>query len=296
MIWNSIKTKIYGFKECDAELYSDIYKQFGGSISTHPRVLDYLSNNYNLNIRYYFKSLLNKPVAAVFSLDGRLDYKNSEIPFVFDDLILPIKKDVEVAIPFQAKRLSPHSQRCISNGIYNPLLKKKIAHIKPHFSSKTERKRRSEAKRFREIGGAVHDISEFSSYELSELYHTLFKKRWGDKLTHIKKDVLFHVFENFRDLMFGKVIFFDGRPCAYDINYKVDCPEWIYFEDFNGGIDPEYKSLGVGSILLWENILEAKAEAALRKKGFIFSLGAFNSAWQYKKTWCDISTSGRIIF
>ncbi|TQC70015.1 hypothetical protein [Pantoea dispersa] len=54
--------------------------------------------------------------------------------------------------------------------------------------------------------------------------------------------------------------------------------------------------MGVGSVLLWKNIQHARSLAASSDKHFIFSLGAYNPGWHYKKKWCDIMPSGRTLF
>lgn len=296
MLTTHLKLKTTGWEACDASAYAQIYTLFGGSICTHPRVLAYLAEREGVAIQYYLKKVNDQPVAAIFSLNGSLEYKKSSLPFVFDDLILPIKAEAKIILPFNAKRLSPHSQGVIVNSLRHNLFKKKIAHIKPDFSVKTAKKRAGEARRFRKMGGRVDDVSAFSPGELAVIYQRLFNLRWQNQLTCTNITILTETFALFRDLIFGKILFINDSPCAFDLNYKVECPDWYYFEDFNGGMDPQFKSLGIGSVLLWENILHAKALASLSEKKFIFSLGAYNPAWHYKQQWCDIMPSRRTLF
>lgn len=263
---------------------------------THPRVLAYLSEREGVRIQYYMKRRHGQPIAGVFSVNGSLAYKNSTLPFVFDDLILPIKAGEKVILPFKTKRLSPHSQGIIFNSISHNLFKKKMAHIKSDFSVKTAKKRTGEVRRFRKAGGTVEDVTSFSPAELSAIYQHLFDLRWQNSLKCTDPGILTETFTTFRDMIFGKVLFINDSPCAFDLNYKVECPSWYYFEDFNGGIDPQFKSMGVGSVLLWENIQHARALATSSDKKFIFSLGAYNPGWHYKKQWCDIMPSGRTLF
>ena len=273
-----------------------MYHALGGSLCTHPRVLSYLAEHQGVSVQYYIKKKNDVPVAAIFSINGSLEYKNNNFPFVFDDIILPIKEGNNVILPFKTKRLSPHSQGVVLNSFRQSLFKKKMAHIKIDFSSKSVKKRNGELKRFNKIGGVIADVSFFSPAELTSIYRQLFNLRWQGTVKCIDEEVLNETFTTFRDMIFGKVLFVDDRPCAFDLNYKVECPTWFYFEDFNGGLDPQFKPLGIGSILLWENILQAKKLAASANKKFIFSLGAYNPAWKYKTQWCDINPSGRTIF
>lgn len=296
MFTTHFKLKQGCWEECDLSSYTQIYNTFGGSLCTHPRVLFYLSKLQGISIQYYIKRANEVPVAAVFSINGSLEYKNSNLPFVFDDLILPVKAGIKVILPFKTKRLSPFSQSSVVNSVRHNLFKKKIAHIKPDFSTKSVKKRNAEVRRFKKNGGIVEDISSFTPAELASIYQRLFNLRWQNTVKCVDVEILNETFTEFRDMIFGKVLFVDNTPCAFDLNYKVECPSWYYFEDFNGGLDPQFKPLGIGSILLWENILQAKKFASSADKQFIFSLGAYNQAWQYKKQWCDIMPSGRTLF
>lgn len=139
MFTTHLKLKNTGWEECTLSAYAQIYTTFGGSVCTHPRVLAYLSEREGVRIQYYMKRRHGQPIAGVFSVNGSLAYKNSTLPFVFDDLILPIKAGEKVILPFKTKRLSPHSQGIIFNSISHNLFKKKMAHIKSDFSVKTLR-------------------------------------------------------------------------------------------------------------------------------------------------------------
>ncbi|MEN4586513.1 transcriptional regulator [Pantoea agglomerans] len=296
MFTTYLKLKNTGWEECTLSDYAQLYAAFGGSVCTHPRVLAYLAERASVRLQYHMKRRHGQPIAAVFSINGSLEYKKSKLPFVFDDLILPIKAGEKVILPFKTKRLSPHSQGVIFNSIRHNLFKKKMAHIKSDFSVKTAKKRAGEVRRFRKAGGTVEDVSSFSPAELSAIYQNLFDLRWQNSLKCTDTGILTETFTTFRDMIFGKVLFINDSPCAFDLNYKVECPSWYYFEDFNGGIDPQFKSMGVGSVLLWENIQHARSLAASSDKKFIFSLGAYNPGWHYKKQWCDIMPSGRTLF
>lgn len=290
------KLKFFNWEETDFRVYTEAYNKYGGSLCTHPRVLMFLSEKWNTRVRYFIKKNEGACIAAAFTLNDALDLRDATLPFVFDDILLPVKEGTKISLPFRTKRLSPKLQGKITNGLFNNLIKKKVTYIKREFSSRTAKKRRSESSRFIKQGGEILNVSQFSPQELTDIYHQLFNLRWKGELTCINKNVLFDIFTEFSDMIFGKVLFIKGKPCAFDLIYKAECRDWIFFEDFNGGIDPAYKDLGAGSILLWENIQEAKKLSDTSKKKMIFSLGAYNPAWTYKKQWCDIKPSGRVIF
>lgn len=291
----NLRAMLTGWEKTDNMGYAEAYNLFGGSFCSHYRLLDYLSRNHGISVKYFLKRRRNELIAATFTIDGKLSYKNSSLPFVYDDIIIPVKKNEMIYHPFNTKRLSPYSHHSVINSIRHSKFKKKIAHIKSEFSKKTEKKRNTEIDKFLSSGGEIIDSASISPEELATIYNFLFLLRWKNTIKTASNEILTEVLREFRDMIFGNVLYKNGMPCAFDLNYMVECPEWLYLEDFNGGLDPKYKHLGLGSVLLWKNIKEARSLAQLKEKPLIFSLGAYNEAWEYKKQWCKISASGRII-
>lgn len=97
------------------------------------------------------------------------------------------------------------------------------------FLRKPIKKRRAEYEYFINNGGACLSIDKFSDKELSEIYISLFKKRWGKKLECYSEEILLDVFSELRHLVFGHVLLINGVPCAYDLVFKAECKEWIFF-------------------------------------------------------------------
>ncbi|EOE5487379.1 transcriptional regulator, partial [Cronobacter sakazakii] len=158
------------------------------------------------------------------------------------------------------------------------------------------KKRRKEFEKFCAMGGVVRDASHFSSEELAAIYIELFTLRWQGKIYCFKYEDLVRTFDALRHLIFGSVLFLHDRPCAFDIIFMCKNPEWIYFDDINGGYDPQYTTLNLGSILLWLNTSNARALCARENKTMRFSLGIYKAFWSYKKQWCDIIPLGRTFF
>ncbi|WP_259341115.1 antimicrobial resistance protein Mig-14 [Serratia odorifera] len=88
----------------------------------------------------------------------------------------------------------------------------------------------------------------FSNDALCDIYISLFTKRWGDTLSCYSRDALSDVLGALRHLVFGYVLLMNGQPCAYDLVFKAECPQWIFFDCINGGYDPDFASLSVGSV------------------------------------------------
>ncbi|QCR38617.1 transcriptional regulator [Nissabacter sp. SGAir0207] len=292
----NIRFKLSGWMSCDIHQYTIIFNMYGGNFCTHPKLLTYLSEKHGVKVNYYYKVDRDVPIAAFFLIEGKGDYKNKELPFVFDDLIYPIKKGCKVYLPFKVKRISPIINNYVINSFSHKKFKKRIAYVKDNFSSKSVRKRSGELKRFISSGGQVKDFSLFTTSELVNIYRKLFLLRWEETVYCPSYDVLYDVFDNFRDMIFGYVVLHKGEPCAFDLNYIVECQNWIYIDDYNGGLNPSLKDLGIGSLLLWSNISQAKELARSRNKNLVFSLGAYNEAWSYKQQWCAILPSGRTVF
>ena len=292
----NFRAMLNDWEKTDNAGYAEAYNLFGGSFCSHYRLLDYLNRNHGIPVKYFLKRRGGELIAATFTIDGNLNYKNSSLPFVFDDIIIPIKRDEMIYHPFNTKRLSPYSHNSVINSFSHSMFKKKIAHIKSGFSKKTEKKRNAEIEKLISSCGEIIDSASIPAEKLAKVYKSLFLLRWKESIKSPSLYMLTEVITEFRDMIFGCVIYKDGVPCAFDLNYMVDCPQWLYIEDFNGGFDPRYKQLGLGSVLLWRNIKEARMLAQEKGKPLIFSLGAYNEAWAYKKQWCEINPSGRVIF
>jgi len=214
---------------------------------------------------------------------------------VYEDIILPCAHDAKVLLPFKTKKMSPMQTGLVLNSFSNKLLKNKICHIKQKFSSKTSRKRNGERNRFIKAGGKILDVESLSTKDICEAYLKLFKLRWKDKLRPFPKENLFETIERFRHMLFGSALALNEEIIAIDLIFKSETIDWIYFDDINGGYNPSYSELSVGSVLLWENYNRAKELCQLGNKKLIFSLGKYREEWEYKKTWCEVLPLRRTI-
>ncbi|MBH2812659.1 transcriptional regulator [Serratia liquefaciens] len=288
-----MKARILGWEKSTREEYGFAYSLFGGSVCTHPDVVDLLSKRLTPPDFYVYKRK-GDVIAAAFALNKELSLKLNNYPIFFDDIIIPFKKGSgKILMPFKTKQLSHHHKGDFSNCIHWQKLKRKTCVVKDDFSNKTHKKRRAEYEYFIKNGGECLSIDEFSDKALSEIYISLFKKRWGKELECYSEGILLDVFSELRHLVFGHVLLINGVPCAYDLVFKAECKEWIFFDCHNGGVDQAFSHYSVGSLLMYKNIELAKKIGKEKNIKVIYSLGMEDPRWEYKKQWCNVLTLGR---
>lgn len=287
--------RLTGWEKSDFSTYTSAYEEFGGSVCTHPDVLAFLSAAEGIDILYYCRKKQGVLTGASYSVNGSLNLYKSKYPIVFEDVLLPVSDKCNSWLPFNTKRLSPCHSRHFYNSLYSKYLKHKITYVKKDFSMRTKKKRNSELKKFLSSGGEIKNVHDFTVAEITSIYITLFKERWGDSIYCFTSKDLHNTLSALQHLLFGAILFKDGQPCAFDIIFKSDGESFTYFDDINGGYSSSCKTHNLGSILLWVNILQAKEYCLKNNKDMKFSLGAFEEYWSYKKQWCDIVPVGRTL-
>lgn len=290
-----LKATLLGWKECSLDVYRQAYAMYGGSVCCHPDIITYLSNKLGKEVKYFCKTQDDILVCASYSVQGGLCLFSRDYPFVYEDIIIPCAPDARVLFPFKTKKMSPMQTGSVLNSFGNKLLKNKICHIKQIFSSKTSRKRNGERNRFIKAGGKILNIESLSTKDICEAYLKLFNLRWKDKLRPFPEKNLFEAIEKFRHMLFGAALTMNDEIIAIDLIFKAETIDWIYFDDINGGYNPSYSNLSVGSVLLWENYNRAKDLCQEGNKKLIFSLGKYCEEWEYKKAWCEVLPLRRTI-
>ncbi|MDR0219025.1 MAG: antimicrobial resistance protein Mig-14, partial [Enterobacteriaceae bacterium] len=216
-------------------------------------------------------------------------------PLSTDEVIFPIVGGAKLFLPLKSKRLSPIHKENFINVSYKTLFsKRQICLIKDNFSYKTRRNRKNETNRFTRAGGEVIPSSEFDAEKLVDIYIDLYQKRWDYKHSPEQRQRLLEIYTELREHIFGYVLLINGMPCAYDFILRADSPKWISFDAINGGYDPEYAHLSIGSVLMWVNIQEAKSLCQSADKTMRFSLG--NPTLEYKNRWCETFPLGKVLF
>lgn len=277
----------------DFNTYETAYSQFGGSICSHPDIIRFLSSKGAVCSFYEYRRK-GELICATYATDKDISIDGAAYPFLFNNIIIPYnKQSKKISLPFKTKHLSTYHAGDFYNCTYWKGLKRKTCEVKHDFSVATHKKRRQAVKKFYQAGGECLTIDHFSNEELSDIYCTLFKLRWGSSLPCYPREILSEVLSELRHLVFGHVLLIQGKPCAYDLVFQAECKEWYFFDCVNGGYDPAYSDLSVGSILMYLNIQKAKELCQAADVKMIFTLGMDNPKWQYKYQWCNSHILGR---
>ncbi len=279
-----------GWTPIDATTYATTWQQFGGSVATHPHVIERLAGLADIPVRY-LGWLQDGNIVAAVACWGRdlalakkvLKQRNRR---VFDlgnaEIILPIAPGVTVPV---RQRMSYVSE--LNAGQIDTLKPQAdslaIARAPEDYSKKFRYNQRREQRLLEEAGGVVQPMLDFTSEEQARIYSSLFHARWGFDVPG--KDHLARVFELMREFMTGSMILLEGKPIAAQVLYRVESPHWVSVEYINGGVDPAHQGLSPGSVLSFVNTQNAWADARAVNKPLRYSFG--RSDREYKDRWCQ---------
>ncbi|MEJ5863241.1 GNAT family N-acetyltransferase [Pseudomonas farsensis] len=280
-----------GWQEIDASTYADTWQRFGGSVATHPQVVEQLAALAQIPVRYLgwerggeLKAALptwgrhlalSKEVLKRRGKKGLFDLGNAEI-------ILPAAADAGAALRHTGRFLSELSEGRFTGLKVQPA---QLAMARPHedLSKKFRYNQRRELRLLEEAGGVVRPITEFTAAQVAAMYCDLFKRRWG--FAAVGAERLAEVLDRIGHLLIGSVLFLDEAPIAIQLVYRVEAPEWISVEYVNGGVDPETRAFSPGSVLSFLNTQAAWEHARAAGKPLRFSFGQADR--EYKDRWCN---------
>jgi len=279
-----------GWKVIDAAAYAETWQRFGGSVATHPRVLEQLAELAQIPLRYlgweqggelqaaiptWGRHLaLSKDVLKRHGKKGLFDLGNAE-------LILPASSTAEAPLRHAGRYLSELNHGRFS-GLQAQAEQLAMARAPEDLSKKFRYNQRRELRLLEEAGGQVQPISDFTSAQIASMYCELFQRRWGFAATGAQH--MPEVLERLRELLIGSVVLLEGAPIAIQLIYRVEAPEWVSVEYVNGGVDPETKAFSPGSVLSFLNTQAAWEDARARNKALRFSFGRADR--EYKERWC----------
>ncbi len=280
-----------GWNLIDADAYQQAWQRFGGSVATHPVVVERLAGLAEIPVRYlaweqdgdikaaiptWGRSLaLSKDVLKSRGKKGLFDLGNAE-------LILPIAADVQVPVRHRGRYLSALNEGRVTT--FKPQAESlAMARTPEELSKKFRYNQRRELRLLEEAGGIVRPVSEFSSAEMARMYCDLFLRRWGFPATGAER--MGEVIELLREFLTGSVVFLNDAPIAIQLVYRVEAPEWISVEYVNGGVDPETRDFSPGSVLSFLNTQSAWEDARALGKPLRFSFGRADR--EYKDRWCN---------
>lgn len=280
-----------GWTPIDAVTYAEAWQRFGGSVATHPQVVERLAALAGLPVRYLgwlsngelqaaiptwgLHLALSKDVLKQQGKRGLYDLGNAES-------ILPIARDARVQLRHKARYLS------VLNTPQIVTLREQpeglaLAREPEEYSKKFRYNQRREQRLLEEAGGVIRPMLELNSTEQAVIYADLFQRRWGFEATG--KAHLAEVFSLMRDFMTGSLVYLGDEPVAIQILYRVEAPQWVSVEYINGGVDPQSREFSPGSVLSFVNTQNAWAEARAMGKPLRYSFGRADR--EYKDRWCN---------
>ena len=280
-----------GWSVVDASTYSDAWQRYGGSVATHPQVVERLAGLAEIPVRYlawehggelkaciatWGQDLaLSKDVLKRKGKKGLFDLGNAE-------LILPAAADAQAPLRHRARYLSALNEGRFA-GIKLQTEQLAMARTPEELSKKFRYNQRRELRLLEEAGGVVRAVQTFTSAELAAIYRDLFQRRWGFPATGAER--MAQVIELLREWLIGSVIFLNDAPIAIQLVYRVEAPEWVSVEYVNGGVDPQTREFSPGSVLSFLNTQSAWEQAREAGKPLRFSFGRADR--EYKDRWCN---------
>ena len=280
-----------GWCTINASTYAEVWQRYGGSVATHPEVVERLARLADIRVRYLAWEHQGELVAALpcwgrhlaLSKDvlkktgkrGLFDLGNAEI-------ILPVAEQVGVPVRQRMRYVSELNAGAISTLREQPE-GLALAREPEQYSKKFRYNQRREQRLLEEAGGVLRPMLDFSPAEQAAMYADLFQRRWNFEAPG--KAHLHEVFELLREFMTGSVVFLDEQPIAIQVLYRAEAPKWVSIEYINGGVDPQQHDFSPGSVLSFVNTQTAWAEARALGKPLRYSFGRADR--EYKDRWCN---------
>ncbi|WP_047283657.1 MULTISPECIES: antimicrobial resistance protein Mig-14 [Pseudomonas] len=280
-----------GWSVIDASTYANAWQRFGGSVATHPLVVEQLADLAQIPVRYLAWERNGQLQAAIATWGRDLALskdvlKRSGKKGLFDignaELILPAAADAQAVLRHRGRYLSVLNEGRLT-GLKPQAEQLAMARTPEELSKKFRYNQRRELRLLEEAGGVVRPVSDFSSPELAAIYCDLFQRRWGFAATGAER--MAEVLERLRELLIGSVIFLNDAPIAVQLIYRVEAPQWISVEYVNGGVDPQTREFSPGSVLSFLNTQSAWEQARALNKPLRFSFGRADR--EYKDRWCN---------
>ncbi|NER64825.1 GNAT family N-acetyltransferase [Pseudomonas sp. MAFF212427] len=280
-----------GWRVIDAGTYAQAWQRFGGSVATHPLVLEQLAALAEIPVRYLGWFQAGELKAAIPTWDRHLALSKDVLKRrgkkgLFDlgnaELILPAAADAQAPLRHAGRYLSELNQGRFAN-LKLQAEALAMARQPEELSKKFRYNQRRELRLLEEAGGQVRAITDFSSSEIAAMYCDLFLRRWGFPATGAER--MAEVVERLRALLIGSVVLLDAKPIAIQLVYRVEAPEWVSVEYVNGGVDPETRAFSPGSVLSFLNTQSAWEAARALNKPLRFSFGRADR--EYKDRWCN---------
>jgi CelD/BcsL family acetyltransferase involved in cellulose biosynthesis len=279
-----------GWTTISAADYAAAWQRHGGSVASHPEVVDRLAGLAGIPVRYLGWPGADGLQAAVPCWGRELALSRTVLKkrrqrALFDlgnaEIILPAAPDSAAPLRQRARYLSPLCDERFA-GLRRQSEELAMLREPEAWSKKFRYNQRREQRLFEDAGGRVVPMAELDSTEQARIYAELFEARWGFEVPG--KARLAEVFGLLREFMTGSLLMLGERPVAIQVLYRVEAPEWISVEYVNGGVDPAASDLSPGSVLTYLNTQAAWQDARALGKALRYSFGRADR--DYKDRWC----------
>jgi len=280
-----------GWRTVNAATYAEVWQRYGGSVATHPEVVERLARLADIPVRYLAWEREGEWVAAIpcwgrhlaLSKDvlkragkhGLFDLGNAEV-------ILPVAEQVGIPVRQRMRYVSELNVGGV-NTLRGQSERLALAREPEQYSKKFRYNQRRELRLLEEAGGVLRPMLDFSPAEQAAMYADLFQRRWNFEAPG--KSHLHEVFGLLREFMTGSVVLLDEQPIAIQVLYRVETPRWVSVEYINGGVDPQLRDFSPGSVLSFVNTQAAWVEARALGKSLRYSFGRADR--EYKDRWCN---------
>ncbi|WP_222909649.1 GNAT family N-acetyltransferase [Pseudomonas sp. DNDY-54] len=280
-----------GWCVIDASRYAEAWQRYGGSVATHPDVIERLAGLAGIPVRYLGWEQQGELVAAVPCWGRHLALSKDVLKKtgkrgVFDlgnaEIILPVAEQAGVPVRQRMRYVSEHNVGAVST-LREQSEGLALVREPETYSKKFRYNQRREQRLLEEAGGVLRPMLNFSPTEQAAMYADLFRRRWGFDVPG--KCYLQEVFALMREFMTGSVVLLDEQPIAVQVLYRIEAPKWVSIEYINGGVDPEQRDFSPGSVLSFANTQAAWAEARALGKPLRYSFGRADR--EYKDRWCN---------
>ncbi|WP_437881862.1 GNAT family N-acetyltransferase [Pseudomonas sp. LRF_L74] len=280
-----------GWTPVDGNTYAQAWQRFGGSVVTHPQVVERLAGLAGVPVRYlgWFEGAelkaalpawgrhlaLSKAVLKARGKRALFDLGNAEV-------ILPVAPDARIHLRHRADYLSQLHAENIP-GLREQVEGLALAREPEAYGKKFRYNQRREQRLLEEAGGVIRPMLSLDAREQARIYTQLFERRWGFEVPG--KAHLAEVFSLLREFMTGSLIYLGDEPVAVQVLYRVEAPQWVSLEYINGGVDPQNRAFSPGSVLSFVNTQEAWEQARAQGKPLRYSFGRADR--EYKERWCN---------
>jgi len=287
-----------GWTPIDSATYGEAWYSLGGSVITHPVIVERLSALAGIPVRYLAYMAGGQLKAAVPTWGrhlalSRRELKRKGMRNLFDlgnaEVILPATPDAGAPLRHHVDYLSGLNIGAF-RGPKPQAEQLALARAPEELSKKFRYNQRRELRLFEDAGGTARAVKDVSPSELAAIYTHLFERRWGFDVPG--KANLAQVFSLLHEFLQGYLLYLDEVPVAVQVLYRVESPNWLSYEYVNGGVDPDAQHLSPGSVLSFINTQAAWEDARAQGKSLRFSFGRADR--EYKDRWCNRVAAFRV--